>query len=356
MSSIAPTPASRWTPPKGRKSKDQIKRSPKSSSGWYLRSILVEGGLECIFITTSSFMEDAYTNPLIVTLSNSEPDPNCDEHILTIGLMGAYYMKVSLQNPGRLMNIRNGLVGEYQRKAFVRVIDEGDDDPAQRLAALKVIKSFLEDPKNNKYGTKVFIQEPGWDMTVTPLRKLDYYLEYKEIVKIIKDIYSNVDGNWGVENLDSALAYFTRGYIPAEAHSDIGIPMEYIGAFVTDPGLAENDLVPVDVDNAANECIAAAVENEMPFAAENVMDPVAADTVAADNANAQVVAGVAFVGEPPRAAVVGKEAVSSDAVGGIEVIDAVGEVVVEDGIAVYPASQDSVNKERVTKRLKRNRT
>jgi hypothetical protein len=217
-------------------------------SGWYLRSALLDGGVECIFITTSSLVEDAFTNQLIVALNNNDPEASHDEPILTLGLMGAYYMRTSLENPGRLMNIKNGVPGDYQRKAFIRVIDEGEDGQDARLAALRVIKAFFEEPKNNKYGTKVFIQEPGWDLTVTPLCKLDNYLEYKEIIKIVKDVYSNVDVNWASKNLDTALAYFTRGYIPIEAHSDIGIPMEYIGGFFQPPVVSEKKL---DVTPAA---------------------------------------------------------------------------------------------------------
>jgi hypothetical protein len=275
MSSNPGVASAKWTPPKGRKSKDQIKRAPKSISGWYLRSILLDGGVECIFITTSSLVEDAFTNQLIVALNNNDPEPSHDEPILTIGLLGAYYMRVSLENPGRLMNIKNGVPGDYQRKAFVRVIDEGEDDQVVRLAALKVVKAFLEEPKNNKYGTKVFIQEPGWDLTVTPLWKLDNYLEYKEIIKIIKDVYSNADGNWAASNLDAALAYFTRGYIPVEAHSDIGIPMEYIGGFFQPP-VVNGKILPSGVDDVENastsvRALAAAAESVVVGAGDAVV-------------------------------------------------------------------------------------
>jgi hypothetical protein len=255
--------------------------------------------LECIFITTSLFVEDAYTNPLVVKLGNPEPDPNNDEPILNIGLMGSYFMRVSLQNPGRLMNIKNGNPGDYQRKAFVRVIDEGEDNPSSRLAALKVIKEFMEDPNNNRYGTKVFIQEPGWDLTVTPLKKLDNFLEYKEIVKIIKDMYLNVDGNWAVENLDSALSYFTRGYIPVEAHSDIGIPMEYIGGFVVPlsiappPSIDGNNLDAPVGDNVEKGTVASVVQNVTTVGGENLIVPDPAVGPTAEDVEAKSAGAVA---------------------------------------------------------------
>ena len=109
--------------PAGRKSKKQVKQT-KLAPGWYLRSCLLQGNIEVIFITTSSLVDDAYYNTIVTKLSN--PGDGEDASPITdIGLMGAYYMRVSLQIPNGLFNAKSS----YQRKAFVRVLDDGEDDP-----------------------------------------------------------------------------------------------------------------------------------------------------------------------------------------------------------------------------------
>lgn len=284
---VTPSPhkinmATKFTPPKGRKPRNEVKKTNKPAGGWMLRSAMLQGGLEAIFITTSSFVEDAYTNPLIVALNNPEPDPH--EPIRTIGLLGAYYMRVSLSDPGRLMNMRNGVPGEYQRKAFIRVIDEGEDDTETRLAALKVIKGFMDDPNNNKFATKVNIQEPGWDLTTSPLKKLDNYLEYKEIVKIVKDVYTDVDANWAAENLESALCHFTQGYIPFEAHADLGFPLEYtMNTFHVLPAIAPDAsaLARVEVpQEVPGMPLPPTNESEVAAASDHMMEPPTGSTTA----------------------------------------------------------------------------
>ena len=61
-------------------------------------------------------------------------------------------MRISLTNPPELINGK----GKYQRRAFIRVLDEGEAGDDNRLAALKVVKEFLEQYNNNKYGTTAF--------------------------------------------------------------------------------------------------------------------------------------------------------------------------------------------------------
>lgn len=212
----------KWTPPKGRKSKTEAKHI-KQMPGWYLRSCLLDGGVDMVLITTGSFVEDAYFHNLVLALESGTD--GSDLH--SIGLIGAFHMRISLTNGDRLMNMKKGKASEYQRRAFVRVLDEGDDTSQRRLAALNIIKTFLEDPVNNRFGTRVFIQEPGWDMTTRPLKKLDSFFQYKEILKIIGAMYNHVDGNWAAGNMRTAFYYFTRGYIPVEANTDLGIPLRY---------------------------------------------------------------------------------------------------------------------------------
>ncbi|MGL5934167.1 MAG: hypothetical protein ACRCZI_00940 [Cetobacterium sp.] len=213
--------------PKGRKQRKDIKPTTKGqNSGWFLKAEMLSGLLELITLTTSSGMEDGFINPLIVALENPNSSQNDVPEILNQGLLGAFYMRISLTNTGRLMNIRKGVIGQYQRKAFIRVVDEGEDTPMHRLASLNVMKAFFEDANNNKFGTKVNILEPGWDLTSTPLRKLDHYLEYREIVKILKELFVNVDGNWAAQNMEAAMCFFTEGHIPLLAHTELGFPLE----------------------------------------------------------------------------------------------------------------------------------
>jgi hypothetical protein len=207
----------------GRKSKKQIIEN-KLLPGWYLRSILLDGGLELIFVTLSTFTNDAFLFPLIEHLEKHKPEDGVSP-LKQIGLMGAFYMRVSLQNPDRLMNSKR----DFQRKAFVRVLDqESDSSNASRLESLNVIKTFLEVGERNKFNTKVFIQNAGaWDLTPPgdgPLPKLDNFIQYDDIVKILHGMFDGIDANWAASNPDSVAPYFTAGHIPFAAHIQLGFP------------------------------------------------------------------------------------------------------------------------------------
>jgi hypothetical protein len=273
---------SKWTPPKGRKSKSDIKPTPKGLPGWYLRSCLLDGGIEGIFITTASMTEDAYYDPLVKALL--EPEGQGD--IKSIGLLGAHYMRCSLTSTERLMNYRRGnRVGDYQRRVFIRVIDEGEESVEKRLEALKIVKAFLEHPDHNKYNTKVYIQEPGWDMsTGQEPRKVDHFVEYKEIVKIIMALYNGVDAQWAQGNMEAANCYFTEGHIPFEAHAQLGFPIEAVQEEIVlfalpsavSTGSAEEAVVEEEVGEtiAASEQIETA--QEVPVAVMEVVQEVPA--------------------------------------------------------------------------------
>jgi hypothetical protein len=239
--------------PKGRKQKKDIKPSTEAqNNGWFLKAEMLCGLLELITVTTSSGVEDGYINPLIVVLNTQSDDVGAVPPILNQGLMGGFFMRISLTNTDRLMNIKKGVIGHFQRKAFIRVVDEGEDTPEHRLTSLKVIKAFFEEASNNKFGTKVHIQEPGWDLTNTPLRKLDNHLEYREIVKIVKELFLNVDGNWALNNMESAMCFFTAGHIPVAAHADLGFPLEHCMVMTQDIAVGENPSI------AAVEAVGAA--------------------------------------------------------------------------------------------------
>ena len=131
-------------------------------------------------------------------------------------------MRVSLTNPTQLLNSKT----RYPRKAFVRVLEEGEEVDESRLSGLNVIKTFLLKYKNNKFETKVFIEEPGWDMTPTDkeILKADHFLVYPEIVKLIGQVHHDVNNSWANANPTAAECYFTEGHIPFEGTRDLGFP------------------------------------------------------------------------------------------------------------------------------------
>jgi hypothetical protein len=217
----------RATPPSGRKSRAQILSSEKKRQyGWYIRSTLLEGGFELILITKNNFNEDAYVNNLVVGFApkDGRQPPSV---IQEAGLLGAFRMRVSLDNPSPLLSGTS----LYCRKAFLRLIETREDsEDHSRLAALNSIRSFFKEPAQNKYNCPVIIENPGWDLTPpgdAPLPRLDHYLQYEEIIKIIHLTHDNVNANWAAlpENSEAVFSYFTKGHIPFAAHKDIGVSL-----------------------------------------------------------------------------------------------------------------------------------
>ena len=210
--------------PSKRKSKSDILKNKGKAVGWYLRSVLLEGNLELTTITTQTGQDDGYFQPLVKKLEEGDGNDGVEK----IGLIGAFYMRISLKNPGKLENSKK----KFQRRAFIRVLDEGEDTVECRLAGLKVIKEFLERSANNSYGTPVFIVEPTWNMNgeLKDIPKVDHYLEYNEIVKIMKKLYDDVNPDSATENPTDAEFFFTDGYIPFRAHKDLGYPLSKVMA------------------------------------------------------------------------------------------------------------------------------
>ena len=211
------------SPLPGRKAKGSLKPM-KLPPGWYIRSVLLQGLLEVIMVTTSSMVDDGYTHTLWRTLN--DPDAPDDIPVKSIGLLNSFGMRISLARDEPLTNSKNS----FQRKAFVRILDPGEDTPESRLAALRVIQEFLQQRDNNRYGTAVRIQEPGWDLTPPgdELPKLDHYIEYREMKVIVDCLFEEVGGNWAASNMDAALSLFTPGYIPFAAAADLGFPLSMV--------------------------------------------------------------------------------------------------------------------------------
>jgi hypothetical protein len=221
------------TPPSGRKSRADILKSasvhgPKKA-GWYLTSVLLQGFLELIFITKESMNADAFLHPLITAL-NKKYEGEMPAVVTETGLVGSYRMRILLEDPDPLLSAGS----EYPRRAFLRVHDGTEESATKsRLASLNVIKLFLTDRDNFKWCKPVFIEEPGWDLTPvnSPRPKLDHYLQYQEIVKIITLTHGS-DGklgkDWGLNNPDAVHSYFSEGHIPFQAHADLGIPLDNV--------------------------------------------------------------------------------------------------------------------------------
>jgi hypothetical protein len=114
---------------------------------------------------------------------------------------------------------------------FVRLLDEDEDVPEKRLKALRVVKEFLEEEGNNRFNTAVFLNPASFDLNPPPPAehpKIDHFLQYLDIVKIIKETFNNVDGTWAANNMEDAMFYFTEGHIPFAAHADLGFPLEHV--------------------------------------------------------------------------------------------------------------------------------
>ena len=140
----------------GRRNKQEVKEAKPRSPGWYICGGLMDGNLAYFTVTQSDPGQDAYTQPLVEAVQDTNgSDPVCE-----LGILGGYYMKVSLTDERPLTNIKD----EYMRKAFVILMDEDEMTSEALLEKLQVVKTFLERPGSNRYKTKVFIPE-NWDLT-----------------------------------------------------------------------------------------------------------------------------------------------------------------------------------------------
>ena len=178
----------------------------------------MDGNLAYFTVTQSDPGQDAYTQPLVEAVQDTNgSDPVCE-----LGILGGYYMKVSLTDERPLTNIKD----EYMRKAFVILMDEDEMTSEALLEKLQVVKTFLERPGSNCYKTKVFIPE-NWDLTPpepSPLPKLDHFLQYKEVISVLRRIYNVVDMTWYQANAQYVDCNFTEGHVPFEAVLDLGFP------------------------------------------------------------------------------------------------------------------------------------
>jgi hypothetical protein len=225
-SAVAKGPGS----PVGRKTKSQMSTT-RSLPGWHIRSAYIMGGLEAIFITTGTFADDAFIKPMVDKIMESLGS-DTGPAVTKLGIMGTYFMRISLTNPQKLTNKKNN----YQRKCLIRLLDPGEDTTEARFEALQVIKNSLEEPANNRFATPVFLNKTAFDLTppgttdsYPKCPKLDHYLQFEDAVKVVRDLFDNVDApGWAGNNLDAALTYFTEGHIPYAAFHELGFPLQYV--------------------------------------------------------------------------------------------------------------------------------
>lgn len=217
MSSSSPA---RGSPVKGRKSKSEIRKKKKRLPfGWYIRSALVQGNFDVIFILRNDEVNDGYCHKTINDALKADLEPFVD-----LGVLGFFRMRTSLDNPNTLFNM-DSAKSEYARRVLIRMLDDHETTEEERLAGLRRIKEFLDKRENNEYETPVFIEEDGWDLTPklpSPLKRLDSYLLYEEIKKLIYRLFAGVNKSWAKYNPDSAACFFTPGYIPEQAAKDLG--------------------------------------------------------------------------------------------------------------------------------------
>ena len=92
------------------------------------------------------------------------------------------------------------------------------------MNTLKVLKEFMETKQNNRFGTKVFIEEKTWLMNAGgTLPKIDKYVVHEDIVAFIKDCFDDArNPGWAEGNMEAAMCYFTEGHVPATAVDELG--------------------------------------------------------------------------------------------------------------------------------------
>ena len=203
---------SKFKSPPGRKSKKDCKKN-KNKPGWHLRCLRFEGGVGAVFFTQSDFINDAHNKPIVDSIADDSDD--------TLPLHSAVTLRRSLTNDQALTNAKD----TCRRRVFLQVLDEGDETDDACLETLKAVKAFMEKKENNRFGTQVFIQEPGWNMNGSngTLPKLDKCVLHDDIVGFIKDCFEGADEpGWAEGNKEAAMCHFTEGHIPFKAVEQLG--------------------------------------------------------------------------------------------------------------------------------------
>ena len=202
------------TPVKNRLSAQEIKTKLKRESGWYIQTWLVAQLLQLVAITFGNLTQDCY--------GMHSAKEGIEKGKIDINAVGVFRLRKSHANGSTLLN-KSG----HPRRVIVIALDPSELTEEGLLANIVKIKEFLELKENNKHLTKVFIEEDNWNLTVEPplpLRKLDYYIVYEDILRIMRFVFGEekVTPRFVEENREGALQIFTAGYIPRRAIEDLG--------------------------------------------------------------------------------------------------------------------------------------
>jgi hypothetical protein len=237
-----------------RRGAKEVKDAAPRAQGWYCNGCLLDGNLALVTLSDRNPGKDAYSKPLENEIGNKEStDP-----ISQIGLIGPYNRRINLHDPRPLKNSHN----DYTRKAYIVLMEPEEMTEEGLLAKVEHVKRFQETKKANTFGTKVFIPS-DWNLTPpepAELPKLDHWLVYKDIVQLIRRLYAGAGNNWYQNNRDEADAYFSEGFIPFDASTDLGFPEhkclpappvpEYL-LNVGVPLATQPDVVPVAVESSS---------------------------------------------------------------------------------------------------------
>ena len=215
------------TPSRGRvlaglRTMEAMKNDRPRPAAWYLTASLLDGQLAYFTVSAADPGNDGYSQTIVEALALKE-HPLRDE-----GLFASLYMSQG-RNGAPLRNKKN----DYMRKCFVILMKPEEHNSETLLSKLEVVKKFLELPENNRFGTKVVLNDPEheWDLTPPmdqPLPRLQDVVQYKEILKAIGMLFASVDRHWCENNEEAAWAYFHEGHVPLEAAANLGFPLDKV--------------------------------------------------------------------------------------------------------------------------------
>ena len=201
---------------KNRLTKKALKDLKKKRPGWHILAELLNCGLLAIQITFADKRNDCYGMHVLkeAILAGLLDDLNP---------VGVHRLRHSLSNGDGYLNPKNG----FPRYVIIVALDEDDLNEEGVEAPCLLIKEYLERKENNKFETPVIMEEGAWNLTPedpVPLRNLDCYVVYEDILKVISKIFGEdqVTPAFVENNRESAFQIFTEGHVPYRASADLG--------------------------------------------------------------------------------------------------------------------------------------
>ena len=143
----------------GMKNFTEVKKTKPRASGWHIQACLCDGLLAYFTVTLPDPANDAYTQPLTEIVGSNEEEIEHD--VTEIGIIGSFFMRRSRKDNSALKNKKN----DFTKKAYVLLLDTDEHNPEVLYQKLEIVKDFLEQPENNRFGTKVFLDKDTFDLT-----------------------------------------------------------------------------------------------------------------------------------------------------------------------------------------------